>query len=74
MSNLIESCKSSFFPVLVTLATVSACGQSADDGGRAAPTAEETADVILHNGSVFSLSWGEPNAEGVPAEDAPFIE
>lgn len=30
------------------------------------------ADMILENGHVYSLSWGEPSLEGVPASDAPF--
>lgn len=30
------------------------------------------ADSIVHNGKVFSLSWGEPDAEGMPANDAPY--
>lgn len=30
------------------------------------------ADMILENGHVYSLSWGEPSVEGVPASDAPF--
>ncbi len=30
------------------------------------------ADMILENGHVYTLSWGEPSVEGVPASDAPF--
>lgn len=30
------------------------------------------ADLILTNGTVYTLSWGEPDAEGAPAADAPF--
>ncbi|MDG1438226.1 MAG: amidohydrolase, partial [Emcibacteraceae bacterium] len=30
-------------------------------------------DMIFENGHLYSLSWGEPSVEGVPAEDAPFI-
>ena len=32
----------------------------------------ETADRIIHNGHVYSFSWGEPDGEGVPASDAPY--
>ncbi len=34
----------------------------------------ETADLILTNSSVYTLSWGEPDREGVPAADAPFAD
>ncbi len=34
----------------------------------------DVADTILHNGKVYSLSWGEPDREGVPAPDAPYQE
>ena len=30
------------------------------------------ADLILLNGMVYTMSWGEPDAEGTPAADAPF--
>lgn len=32
----------------------------------------ESADLILTNAQVYSLDWGEPDAEGHPAPDAPF--
>ena len=32
----------------------------------------EKADLILENGHVYTLDWGEPSVEGVPANDAPF--
>ena len=32
---------------------------------------EETADVLIVNGNVYTLSWGEPGLDGVPAADAP---
>jgi predicted amidohydrolase YtcJ len=31
-----------------------------------------TADLILTNARVYTLDWGEPDAEGNPAADAPF--
>ncbi|MBT6031008.1 MAG: amidohydrolase, partial [Kordiimonadaceae bacterium] len=34
---------------------------------------QETADTILHNGNVFSFAWGEPDGEGNPASDAPYV-
>ncbi|MCC3862493.1 amidohydrolase [Pseudemcibacter aquimaris] len=36
------------------------------------PQNQITADSILHNGKVYSFSWGDPDAEGVPASDAPY--
>ena len=30
------------------------------------------ADLILMNGTVYTMSWAEPDAEGAPAADAPF--
>ncbi|MDA0875634.1 MAG: amidohydrolase, partial [Bacteroidetes bacterium] len=32
----------------------------------------DTADLILHGGAVYTLSWAEPSPEGEPAADAPF--
>ena len=32
----------------------------------------QKADMIFENGHVYSLAWGEPSVEGVPADDAPF--
>jgi predicted amidohydrolase YtcJ len=32
------------------------------------------ADLILTNARVYTLSWGEPDLEGVPAADAPFAD
>ncbi|MBD3871996.1 MAG: hypothetical protein IFK91_03605 [Acidobacteria bacterium] len=29
------------------------------------------ADLVLVNGSVYSLAWGEPSEDGAIAEDAP---
>lgn len=46
---------------------LTACGEQATDQSN-----EIVADSILHNGHVFSLAWGEPDVEGVPAGDAPF--
>jgi predicted amidohydrolase YtcJ len=36
--------------------------------------AEEPADLLIVNGRVYTLAWGEPNLEGVPAADAPHSE
>ena len=33
--------------------------------------AKEAADILLHNGRVYSLTWGEPRPNGEPAPDAP---
>ena len=32
------------------------------------------ADLVLTNAKVYTLSWGEPDPEGVPAADAPFAD
>ena len=32
------------------------------------------ADLILTNANIYTLSWGEPDLEGVPAADAPFAD
>ncbi len=38
-----------------------------------APAVEQpTADLVLRNGRVYTLTWGEPDDEGGPAEDAPY--
>jgi predicted amidohydrolase YtcJ len=46
---------------LVSLLILAACG-----GDRG------SADLILTNAQVYTLDWGEPDAEGHPAPDAPF--
>ncbi len=43
------------------LAVVTACG----GGG------PEPADLLIVNGNVYTLAWGEPAPDGTPAEDAP---
>ncbi|MDQ8160300.1 MAG: amidohydrolase [Gemmatimonadota bacterium] len=50
------------------LGLVAACDR------RAAPAADgdTSADLILHNGRVYSLAWQEPDTDGRPAADAPF--
>ncbi len=32
------------------------------------------ADLILTNANVYTLSWGDPDREGIPASDAPFAD
>ncbi len=36
------------------------------------PRAPEPADLILTHGRVYTLTWGDPAADGTPAADAPF--
>jgi predicted amidohydrolase YtcJ len=36
--------------------------------------AEESADLLIINGRVYTFTWGEPDLEGVPAADAPHTE
>ena len=33
-----------------------------------------SADLILENGRLYSMSWSEPSAEGIPAADAPYAD
>lgn len=40
--------------------------------GCAAPTPAPEADLLIVNARVYTLSWGEPAADGTPAPDAPF--
>lgn len=51
----------------------SACGGDEEAGQGASPTrdANRTADLVLRNGRVYSLSWPDPDAEGRPAQGAP---
>lgn len=34
----------------------------------------QVADMVLTNGKIYSLNWGEPSLTGVPAKDAPFFD
>ncbi len=51
---------------MVLLLILLLCSAACSSGGPA-----ETADVILTNGRIYTLSWGEPDREGRPAVDAP---
>ena len=37
-----------------------------------APSPDESAALILTNAHAYTLAWGEPSRDGVPAADAPF--
>lgn len=71
MKYLVKTNLMKFVFAAAALVFVSACGQSNDNNQGEGSDNAQVADLILHNGNVFSLSWGEPDAEGVPASDAP---
>ena len=52
-------------PVVAALGALVACGRT-----DAPPNT--SADLILTNAHIYTLSWGEPSTDGVPAADAPF--
>ena len=47
------------YPLLILVATMGACGP-------------RSADLLLTNGRVYTLAWGEPGTDGAPALDAPY--
>ena len=49
---------------IIALMAMTGCGSE--------PAPGTAADLILTNANVYTLSWGEPDGEGVPAADAPF--
>jgi len=49
------------------LVTTAVCSPASEYGSGAA-------DLILTNAKVYTLAWGEPDLEGVPAADAPFAD
>lgn len=51
---------------LFLVAMIAACSGSSDETVKASG-----ADLILINGRVYTLSWGEPAPDGTPGEDAP---
>ena len=53
------------FAVLLGALLVHGCGPNSTS------PSNDVADLILQGGRVYTLAWGEPDAEGVPAEDAP---
>jgi len=65
---------SNVFLIFISLVAVGACGRPPENEGSALVVTHDVADAILHNGKVYSFSWGEPNAEGVPAADAPYAD
>ncbi|MGI9262793.1 MAG: amidohydrolase [Woeseiaceae bacterium] len=74
MTRFLNYCNSFVFPILISLVAVSACSQATDEEASATAITQNVADVILHNGRIFSFSWGEPGADGVPAVDAPYTD
>ena len=38
------------------------------------PATIDGADLILTNARVYSLNWSDPDTQGMPAPDAPFID
>lgn len=50
------------------------CSQDTSPTGAIATEPVIIADLILENGKLYSMSWSEPSAEGVPAADAPFAD
>lgn len=65
-SSLIQqtNCLFSAFLSSLLLFSLNSCQQGSD------PSLQ--ADLIITNGKVYSLSWGDPDKEGVPSADAPF--
>ena len=57
-------------PSLLALVTV-AMGLTVACGGGERP---EPADLLILNGNIYTLSWGEPAADSTPAADAPRSE
>ncbi|MDG1708152.1 MAG: amidohydrolase [Emcibacteraceae bacterium] len=55
----------SFVAVILSVFLLSSCAEAPEQ-------TTEVADTILHNGKVYSFAWGEPDVEGVPANDAPY--
>ncbi|MGI9204263.1 MAG: amidohydrolase [Woeseiaceae bacterium] len=56
------------FTLLFTFVFLGACEKPAATDG------SPTADLVLTNGRIYSLRWQDPDAEGVPAPDAPFAD
>ena len=66
LSRLIRA-PSAHLPLLgLSAAMLTGCGPE--------PASEAIADLILTNARVYTLAWGEPDMEGVPAADAPFAD
>ena len=40
--------------------------------GPAAVPSPEPLDLLLHNGRIYTFSWGDPAADGTPSAEAPF--
>ncbi|MCB1685906.1 MAG: amidohydrolase [Pseudomonadales bacterium] len=57
--------------LLTTIFLLTACG-SETGSGQAQPAAHTpAADLLLHNGRVYTFAWADPDREGRPAADAP---
>ena len=52
------------FLVVLTLVMFTSCNQTDEK--------KLNADLIITNGRVYSLSWSDPDKNGVPSDDAPF--
>lgn len=53
---------------------LASCSQESSTTPSIAKEPAISADLILENGKVYSMSWSEPSTEGVPAADAPFVD
>jgi len=64
-------CKFLFVACILMLA---GCSQQSSTAPSGATEPALSADLILENGRLYSMSWPEPSAEGVPAAGAPFVD
>lgn len=64
--NLRYSCSLKSSLIILLLALSASCTQT--------ETQKLEADLIITHGKVYTLSWDDPNEQGVPSQDAPFKE
>ncbi|MEM9595370.1 MAG: amidohydrolase [Acidobacteriota bacterium] len=59
------------FALAVLTSALVACGAEAPPPTGVGSLEKAPADLVLTGGRVYTLDWGEPDAEGTPAADAP---
>lgn len=60
------------FLSVVCLVMLAGCSDETSTSSTVAAEPVISADLILENGKVYSMSWSAPSIEGVPASDAPY--
>jgi len=60
--------------IVASILLLASCSPESSTTPSAATEPALSADLILENGRLYSMSWSEPSPEGLPAADAPYSD